>query len=95
MKHQHSLRHRIYCERLRADVARERARGTNERIQQAKRANEDWVLGQVARFGAWMPGLLSRAEHNAVDRLVARGAIKYVTLRGYMRAGAWEFRGQK
>jgi hypothetical protein len=63
----------------------------HERIAAAMRANEDWVLGNIARFGAWHPvGVLTIAEHNAIDRLKARGAIKYCRVRGgYVRAGTW------
>lgn len=63
----------------------------DERIRRAMQANEDWVLGQIARFGAWAPyDGLSKSLHAATDRLRARGAIMYSpTLRGYVRSGPW------
>lgn len=68
----------------------------SDRIAAGMEANEDWVLGQISYFGVWQHGLLTRSEHNAIDRLKARGAIKYCRVRGgYVRAGTWAKPGPK
>ncbi len=51
----------------------------NERIQTAKRDWERWVLQMIRKNEVWEPmiGANRVAVYNAVDRLVARGKIRF------------------
>ena len=51
-----------------------------ERIQQGKKEYEQFVLGQIRKYGVYRHfdcGVPTRKSFNAVDRLEQKGKVKY------------------